>query len=195
MKKITVLIAFLMVVGTLFAKLTDKEMILLRVLDIDQYQASLKKFQKLYKEEQSSKAPEAIKFLDLCSKVKIYTAHPFVEADTGVSKKWFKAVYSTLDSIASGMKHAQIYARVKNIKDFKKEQIEIQKNYQKFLKLAKKPAKAKKGDLKSLRKKADRVRNELQKKYDEEMARKEKENNKHKKRKKTKSRKKGKKSK
>jgi hypothetical protein len=198
MKKITIfLISFVFAFNAFSAKLSEKERMLLTVLDIDQFTAELNKFKKEFKNQVESDAPEALPLMVIRDKIKIYSQHPFVEADTGVSSKWFKSVFGKLDQVTEQLRKVQISKEIKDPKGYVVFSKECKKSYGSLLEGAKKPIKASKGQVKSLRKKAYRVRKELQKKFDKEMAQKEnaKENSKEKAKKKTSKKRKSKKKK
>jgi hypothetical protein len=174
MKKIIVfLISFIFVINAFSAKLSEKERMLLMVLDKDQFKVELNKFKKEYKDQVESGSPEALPLMVLRDKMKIYSQHPFVEVDTGISSKWFKFVFGQVDKVTEQLRKVQISKEIKDPKGCEIYAKKCKKSYETFLEVAKKPIKVSKGEIKSLKKKAYKIRKELQKKYDEELAKEE----------------------
>jgi DNA-binding phage protein len=156
---------------------------ILRVLDFDQFKAEFNKFTKEYKKQLESDTPEALPLMVIRDKLKIYSEHPFVEGDTGISAKWFKSVFDVIDKVTEELHKVQISKEIKDEKGIQAYTKECKKSYASLVTLAKKPVKARKGEVKSIRKKAYIVREELQKKHDRDSELKEKKK-KHKKKKK-----------
>ena len=154
----------------LFANLTQKESIMLQELDIEQYKALLKKFQTTYKDQQNNKEPDAMKYVSIKRKLKLYSVHPFVTADTGVKAKWFQAIYSTIEEITNAVEKEEVAKRLKDKKGYLECDKLMEGAYTKFEEYAKKPPKEKTKVVKSLQKKARSIRSKLNKKREAEQA-------------------------
>ena len=164
---ITICICFF-IFSPLFAKLTEKEMTMLQELDIEQYKATLKKFQKTYQDQQNNKMPDTMKYVPIKRQLKLYSVHPFVTADTGIKAKWFMTINATINSCLDAIREEVIAIKLKNKKSYKENSQLAESAFLKFKEYAKKPPKEKPKVVKSLQKKARRVRKDLEKKYEAE---------------------------
>lgn len=167
MKNWLSIIIFLISLNLLGA-LTEKENMMLRVLDKEQLQTKLKKIIKGLQEQEkeNSVIPTAV----LIHRVEIrrYQEHPFVEADTGLQRKWYTNMLKSIENlgkIKKKQKHALI---TKDKKNFNLCNQLFKKELGNFIKISKTPTKVDRRRLLSLRKAARKKRREIEKKLQKE---------------------------
>jgi hypothetical protein len=148
-----------------FAELSKKELIMLKVLEVGELKTTIKK---IYKKVQAddTKMPST-HIVMLARDLNIYCIHPFVEADTAYSRKWFVSVKKALDELADARAKQEAARVVRNTTLYKKGAMQYNQDLRKLIQLLKHPVKVEKTRLKSLRKEARLKRRALERKLNE----------------------------
>lgn len=150
---------------TSYAALTEKEKMILHVLDPGELKAKIKKIYKgVQKTDTEMPSTHIVMF---ANNLKIYLKHPYSESDTGFSKKWFKSIYDSLTRMAKARSSQGMARTARNAKAYRVYAAEYAKEKNILVNLFKHPKKADKDKVKSLRKEARRVRRALERKADE----------------------------
>jgi hypothetical protein len=167
MKTLFAIIALFICVTEVTA-LTEKENIALQRLDKAQLENTLKKIIKDLQKQTEEKTPIPTQVFVHACQLKTYNEHPFVEADTGIPKKWYKQISKSLNEMAQIKSKQKLALISKNIKDFNQCDLLFKKELSKFIKTSKKPTRVEKKRLQSLRKTARKKRKELERRLKKE---------------------------
>ena len=165
MRKLLCVIACLMFTLYAFAELSQKEKLMLRVMDVGELKATIKKIYKKVQKDDTQIPSTHI--LLLAKDIQVYCIHPFAEADTGYARKWFLSINTTLKKLSDDRSKQEMARIVKNVTSYRQATKEYDSDLNHLLQLLKHPVKVDKSRLKSLRKKAYRTRRALERKLNQ----------------------------
>lgn len=149
-----------------YCSLTEKESLMLTVLDRETLKSSLAKLNNELAQQLLDRSTNPSIILAYAKGLRIYLDHPFVEADLGFQKKWYQNMYQLVEAIAATRSDQNLASMSKNITRFNQLDAVFRKQLDDFAALSSNPVRVEKGRLMTLRKEAREKRNEIEKKLD-----------------------------
>ena len=148
------------------SKLSEKETLALIKLETSELKRVLSEINKKLNEQLEEKDATPEKIMREMIPIKFFLDHPFVEADTGFSQKWYKAMEGAINSMIETKNKQRMAWLNRNGPDFAKYDKVFEKQVTDFAELSSKPVRVEKERLAILRKDARSRRAEIEKKLE-----------------------------
>lgn len=160
--KLNIFLICLFTSALCYGKVTEKEKLALRELTKEEISLLLKKTNKELENQKEDIVPGKVSLI--ADSLKNYYEHPFVEADTGFKRKWYKSMYDLIEKMATIKSKQETAKKLKNRKVYSQCKKAYSGYLSSFYNIAKKPKKVDRKELVRLRREARRKRKEIEKK-------------------------------